>query len=168
MITLRLWDLFENVALWSSDMPHLDASDVWEAIDHMDKYQVPQSAREKMLGGNARRLYGIEPELFVTRAPDEYKPQTIRGMRKRLRHWFHLPGSILLAPPYIRQPGMSGSLSFVELLDEARGFDFSHQAWVDKLPRIGAGGFRFARCDVVEQSFHAVWSRQQLSGKAAV
>ena len=77
MITLRLWDLFENIALWSSDMPHLDASDVWEAIDHMDKYKVPQSAREKMLGGNARRLYGIEPELFVTKAPDEYTPQTM-------------------------------------------------------------------------------------------
>jgi predicted TIM-barrel fold metal-dependent hydrolase len=77
MITLRLWDLFENIALWSSDMPHLDASDVWEAIDHMDKYKVPQSAREKMLGGNARRLYGIEPELCVTKAPDEYTPQTM-------------------------------------------------------------------------------------------
>ena len=77
MITLRLWDLFENIALWSSDMPHLDASDVWEAIDHMDKYKVPQSAREKMLGGNARRLYGIEPELVVTQAPDEYTPQTM-------------------------------------------------------------------------------------------
>jgi len=55
MITLRLWDLFENIALWSADMPHLDASDVWEAIDHMDKYKVPQSARGKMLGANARR-----------------------------------------------------------------------------------------------------------------
>lgn len=77
MITLRLWDLYENIALWSSDMPHLDASDVWEAIDYMDKYKVPQSAREKMLGGNARRLYGIEPELFVTKAPEEYKPQTM-------------------------------------------------------------------------------------------
>lgn len=77
MITLRLWDLYENIALWSSDMPHLDASDVWEAIDYMDKYKVPQSAREKMLGGNARRLYGIEPELFVTKAPDEYKAQTM-------------------------------------------------------------------------------------------
>ena len=36
-----------------------------------------QSAQEKMLGGNARRLYGIEPELVVTHAPDEYKPQTM-------------------------------------------------------------------------------------------
>jgi uncharacterized protein len=77
LITLRLWDLFENIALWSSDMPHLDASDVWEAIDHMEKHRVPQSAREKMLGGNARRLYGIAPELVVTEAPDEYTPQTM-------------------------------------------------------------------------------------------
>ena len=77
MITLRLWDLFENIALWSSDMPHLDASDVWEAIDQMDRYKVPQSARVKMLGGNARRLYAIEPKLVLTKAPDEYRPQTM-------------------------------------------------------------------------------------------
>ena len=77
IVTLRLWDLFENIALWSSDMPHLDASDVWEALDNMEKWKVPQNAQEKMLGGNARRLYGIEPQLVVTRAPDEYRPQTM-------------------------------------------------------------------------------------------
>ena len=77
MITLRLWDLYENIALWSSDMPHLDASDVWEAIDNMNKWEVPQNVQEKMLGGNARRLYDIEPELVVTKAPDEYQPQTM-------------------------------------------------------------------------------------------
>ena len=56
IVTLRLWDLYENIALWSSDMPHLDASDVWEAIDKMNKWKVPQDVQEKMLGGNARRL----------------------------------------------------------------------------------------------------------------
>jgi predicted TIM-barrel fold metal-dependent hydrolase len=76
-MTFRLWDLFENIALWSSDMPHLDASDVWEAIDHMNKWKVPQEVQEKMLGGNARRLYGIEPRLIVTQAPDEYEPVTM-------------------------------------------------------------------------------------------
>jgi hypothetical protein len=30
---------------------------------------VPQAVQEKMLGGNARRLYGIEPQLVVTQAP---------------------------------------------------------------------------------------------------
>jgi len=77
IVTLRLWDLYENIALWSSDMPHLDASDVWEAMDNMSKWKVPQNVQEKMLGGNARRLYGIEPELVVTRAPEDYKPQTM-------------------------------------------------------------------------------------------
>jgi hypothetical protein len=38
---------------------------------------VPQNVQEKMLGGNARRLYGIEPQLVVTAAPDEYKPITM-------------------------------------------------------------------------------------------
>jgi predicted TIM-barrel fold metal-dependent hydrolase len=76
-MTFRLWDLFENIALWSSDMPHLDASDVWEAIDHMNKWNVPQAVQEKMLGGNARRLYGIDPQLVVTQAPDTYVPVTM-------------------------------------------------------------------------------------------
>jgi hypothetical protein len=30
-----------------------------------------------MLGGNARRLYAIEPELVVTKAPEDYQPQTM-------------------------------------------------------------------------------------------
>jgi len=76
-VTFRLWDLFENIGLWSSDMPHLDASDAWEAIDHMEKWKVPRDVQEKMLGANARRLYGIEPQLVVTQAPDEYDPVTM-------------------------------------------------------------------------------------------
>jgi hypothetical protein len=43
----------------------------------MEKWNVPQNVREKMLGGNARRLYEIEPRLVVTRAPDDYRPQTM-------------------------------------------------------------------------------------------
>jgi uncharacterized protein len=77
VMAFRLWDLYENIGLWSSDMPHLDASDVWEAIDNMNKWKVPQSVQEKLLGGNARRLYGIEPELLVTEAPDAYEPMTM-------------------------------------------------------------------------------------------
>ncbi len=70
----RMWDLFENIGLWSSDMPHLDGSDAWEAIANMTKAGVPQAVQEKMLGANAARLYGIEPQLFVTEAPQEYQP----------------------------------------------------------------------------------------------
>ena len=76
-MAFRLWDLFENIGLWSSDMPHLDASDVWEAIDHMNKWSVPQAVQEKLLGGNARRLYGIESELVITKAPESYEPTTM-------------------------------------------------------------------------------------------
>ena len=71
-----LWKL----GLWSSDMPHHDASDAWEAMDNMTRWGVPQVAQEKMLGGNARRLYGIEPGLFVTGAPEEYEPSKLPRM----------------------------------------------------------------------------------------
>jgi len=77
VMAFRLWDLYENIGLWSSDMPHLDASDAWEAIDNMNKWNVPQPVQEKLLGGNARRLYGIEPKLVVSAAPETYEPMTM-------------------------------------------------------------------------------------------
>jgi predicted TIM-barrel fold metal-dependent hydrolase len=77
VMAFRLWDLYENIGLWSSDMPHLDASDVWEAIDNMNKWKVPRVVQEKLLGGNARRLYGIEAQLAVTQAPASYEPVTM-------------------------------------------------------------------------------------------
>jgi uncharacterized protein len=77
VMAFRLWDLYEDIGLWSSDMPHLDASDVWEAIDNMNKWKVPQAVQEKLLGGNARRLYGIEPQLVVSAAPETYQPTTM-------------------------------------------------------------------------------------------
>lgn len=62
----RLWDLYENVGLFSSDYPHHDAELVWETIELMDRHNVPKEVQVKMLGENARRLYGIEPFLVVT------------------------------------------------------------------------------------------------------
>jgi hypothetical protein len=52
--------------VWASDSYHPDAEDVWEAIRHMDRAGIPESARVKMLGANARRFYGIEGRLFVS------------------------------------------------------------------------------------------------------
>ena len=43
----------------------------------MTKWSVPQTVQEKLLGGNARRLYGIEPELIITKAPETYEPMTM-------------------------------------------------------------------------------------------
>ncbi len=70
----RMWDLFENVAIWSSDYPHHDAEDAWEALDLMAKHKVPPEAQRKMLGENARRLYGIEPVLAVRERIEDYEP----------------------------------------------------------------------------------------------
>src|SRR5258706_9281159 len=50
-------------------------------------------------------------------------------------------------------------LSLVQLLDETGCFDFLNQAWVDEQTWIGAGGFGFARGDVVEHGFYAVGCR---------
>ena len=69
-----MWDHYENVAIWSSDYPHHDAEDVWEALELMERHQVPPAVRKKLLGENARRLYGIEPALVVTERVGEYEP----------------------------------------------------------------------------------------------
>src|SRR3712207_9061286 len=68
-----LFRSFENVAIWSSDYPHHDAEDVWEGMHHMDEYGVPKEAQKKMLGENARRLYGIEPVMAVKEQMQGYK-----------------------------------------------------------------------------------------------
>src|SRR5882672_3038907 len=56
-LVYRLWDVFQDVAIWSSDYPHHDAEDAWEALDHMAKLDVPSGAQRKLMGENARRLY---------------------------------------------------------------------------------------------------------------
>lgn len=70
----RMWDLFENVGIWSSDYPHHDAEDAWEALELMGKHKVPEAVQRKLLGENARRLYGIEPVLEVRERPDKHEP----------------------------------------------------------------------------------------------
>jgi len=70
----RMWDHYEDVALWSSDYPHHDAEDVWEALELMARYHVPAPVQRKLLGENARRLYGIEPALVVTERIGDYEP----------------------------------------------------------------------------------------------
>ena len=62
----RQWDCFADTGVWSSDAYHHDGSDSWSAMRYMQAAGVPQPVQEKLLGGNARRMYGIEPKLFVT------------------------------------------------------------------------------------------------------
>src|SRR5216683_29202 len=70
----RMWDHYENVGLWSSDYPHHDAEDGWEALELMARHKVPVAVQRKLLGENARRLYGIEPVMVVTERVEQYEP----------------------------------------------------------------------------------------------
>jgi predicted TIM-barrel fold metal-dependent hydrolase len=69
--TFRQWDRFENVGIWSSDAYHHDGADSWSGMREMHAVGVPAAVQAKLLGGNARRLYGIEGKLFVTAEPTE-------------------------------------------------------------------------------------------------
>src|SRR5919198_1092495 len=70
----RMWDHYENVGIWSSDYPHHDAEDVWEALELMARHKVPEDVQKKLLGGNARRLYGIDPLLVVKERVEHHEP----------------------------------------------------------------------------------------------
>ena len=68
--TMRQWDAFENIGIWASDAYHHDGADSWSAIREMQAVGVPEEVQAKLMGGNARRLYGIEPKTFVTEEPE--------------------------------------------------------------------------------------------------
>ena len=72
-LVYRLWDVFQDVAIWSSDYPHHDAEDAWDGLHHMTEFKVP-SRRSAMLGENARTLYGIEPLMTVEERIQDYAP----------------------------------------------------------------------------------------------
>ncbi len=63
------WRQYQNIGIWASDAYHHDGADSWSAIANMTKAGVPPEVQEQLLGGNARRMYGIEPKLFVTEEP---------------------------------------------------------------------------------------------------
>jgi predicted TIM-barrel fold metal-dependent hydrolase len=57
---------FREIAIWASDLPHIDGADAWSAIGRMRGRGVPESAQAALMGSNARRMYGIDAAL-VTR-----------------------------------------------------------------------------------------------------
>ena len=65
---------FADIAIWSSDAYHGDGADAWEAVRRMEKAKVPVESQAKMMGGNARRFYGLEDrvKLFTTEEPARY------------------------------------------------------------------------------------------------
>jgi predicted TIM-barrel fold metal-dependent hydrolase len=60
---------FENIGIWASDAYHHDGADSWSAMRNMTAAGVSEDAQAKLLGSNARKMYGIEPKLFVTEEP---------------------------------------------------------------------------------------------------
>ena len=68
----RQYSFFEEIGIWSSDVYHHDGADAWTAIREMEKLEVPDTVQAKLMGANARRMYGIEPKLFTTTEPDSY------------------------------------------------------------------------------------------------
>jgi hypothetical protein len=62
----RQWDRFESTGIWSSDAYHHDGSDSWSAIRLMNECGVPEAVQAKLLGANARRMYGIDARVFVS------------------------------------------------------------------------------------------------------
>ncbi len=63
----RQHEFFEDIGIWSSDAYHLDGTDGWSAIRAMEELEVPERVQAKLMGANARRMYGIEAnESFIT------------------------------------------------------------------------------------------------------
>src|SRR3989440_9939952 len=73
-LVYRLWDVFQDVAIWSSDYPHHDAEDAWEGLHHMAELNVPAEAQRKLMGENARKRYGIEPVMAIKERIEKYEP----------------------------------------------------------------------------------------------
>ena len=71
----RLWPRYEHVGVWASDAYHHDGADVWSAIREMAEVEVPEEIQAKLLGGNARRMYGIEPKTFVSEELPVTRPE---------------------------------------------------------------------------------------------
>ncbi|HSS08716.1 MAG TPA: amidohydrolase family protein [Acidimicrobiales bacterium] len=65
----RQWRQFENIGIWASDAYHHDGADSWSAIRNMTECGVSEDAQAKLLGANARRMYGIDGKLFITDEP---------------------------------------------------------------------------------------------------
>ena len=62
----RQWQHFQKIGIWASDAYHHDGADSWSAMRNMTECGVPEEVQADLLGGNARRFYGIEGKLVVT------------------------------------------------------------------------------------------------------
>jgi predicted TIM-barrel fold metal-dependent hydrolase len=88
-MVFRQYEKFEDVGVWASDVYHPDAAEAWDAIAHMREAEVPVGVQEKLMGGNARRFYGIEPKLFTTEQPESIpRPDWFPRHDESLERWW--------------------------------------------------------------------------------
>ena len=57
----RFPEFYEDILAWSSDVYHHDGDDAWRAIETMRQGELPEPYQAKFLGGNARKMYRIDP-----------------------------------------------------------------------------------------------------------
>jgi len=67
--TMVQWDRFDRIGIWASDCYHHDGADAWSAIRAMRRVGVPEDTQARLMGGNACRIYGIEPRSCVSTEP---------------------------------------------------------------------------------------------------
>jgi predicted TIM-barrel fold metal-dependent hydrolase len=87
------WDRYDTVGIWASDCYHHDGADAWSAIRAMRRRGVPDDTQERLMGGNARRMYGIEPRLFVTDEPAPIERPDWFPQGQELAEWAALVAS---------------------------------------------------------------------------
>ena len=63
----RFPEFYRDILAWSSDVYHHDGDDAWRAIEMMQGCDLPVDDQARFLGGNARRLYRIEPPQSIIR-----------------------------------------------------------------------------------------------------
>ena len=63
----RFPEFYGDILIWSSDVYHHDGDDAWRAMETMQRYGLPVENQAKFLGGNARRLYRIDPPKKIIR-----------------------------------------------------------------------------------------------------
>ena len=86
----RQWDRYENVGIWASDCYHHDGADSWSAIHEMEEAEVPEEIQAKLMGGNARRMYGIEPKTFISEEPPPIQRPEWFPQGEELEKWWEV------------------------------------------------------------------------------
>ena len=63
----RFPEFYRDILAWSSDVYHHDGDDAWRAMEMMQQCHLPVDDQARFLGGNARRLYRIDPPQSIIR-----------------------------------------------------------------------------------------------------